>query len=221
MKLDNVPAQVMDTVERELLEGEDLLWVGQPNPVSAAIGPTILRDLSPLLIMGGFFFVFFTIMAREIPWDEFPSQFMLLPLGVVMLTSLWPILSRFLSATRSVYAITDRRALIIDGNNVKSYGPDDIEFIERKMRGQDSGDILFANEISTHYNSSNHRSRVTTRPIGFLGVENVREVEAVMLRTFRDMDDNFDKRKRRLDEGEAIYEDDGYKTSSQRASYNK
>lgn len=219
MKIENVPANILDTVDAELLEGEELLWVGQPNPVGAAMGPTLLRDLSPLLIMGIFFSFFITIIANEVPMDEFPAQFMLLPFGIIMLTTLWPILARFMSATRSVYAMTDRRALIINGSSVKSYGPDDIEFVERKMRGQNSGDLLFANEIDTRYSSSNRSTRVTSRPVGFLGIENVREVEAIMLRALRDVDDGYDKRKRKLDD-EELYEDDAYTTSSkQRASY--
>lgn len=217
MKIENVPANILDTVDSELLEGEELLWVGQPNPVGAAIGPTFLRDLSPLLIMGLFFGFFFTIIATEVPMDEFPARFMLLPFGIIMLTSLWPILARFMSATRSVYAITDRRAIIINGGSVKSYGPDDIEFVERKMRGQNSGNLLFANEI--HTSSSSRSNRVTSRPVGFLGIENVREVEAIMLRALRDVDDDYDKRKRHL-YNEDVYDDDAYTTSSkQRAPY--
>lgn len=220
MKIENVPANVLDTVDAELLEGEELLWVGQPNPVGAAMGPTLLRDLSPLIIMGFFFAFFFTIIANEVPMDDFPAQFMLLPIGIIMLTTLWPIVARFMGATRSVYAITDRRALIINGGSVKSYGPDDIDYVERKMRGQNSGNLLFANEIDTRYNSSNRSTRVTSRPVGFLGIDNVREVEAIMLRALRDVDDDYDKRKRNLYDDDA-YEDDAYTSSSskQRASY--
>lgn len=207
MKQDSIPSDVMYKVEAELLEGEDLLWVGQPNPMSAMIGPHFLRDLTPLVMIGIFMLFFFSVAA--IPFSEMPGPgfiFYLIPLFMVS-TTVWPFLSRYFTATRSTYALTSRRALILEGNNVKSYGPDDVEFIQRNMRGEDSGDLLFANKISTY--RSNNRTRIKTTPIGFLGIDNVRRVEAIMLETFRDDDPRKEKSKRDFQDDNDPFYDDG------------
>ncbi|QPC84425.1 hypothetical protein G4Y79_08640 [Phototrophicus methaneseepsis] len=211
MKLDHIPPELRNKVEMELFEDEDLLWIGQPQPLSAAIGPTWLSDLLPIGMVGIFLFFFFSVVNGPMGgFDDMPSFFYFVPL-FILATTIWPFISRLITATRSTYALTDRRALIIDGNNVKSYGADDIEFIQRNMRGQDSGDIVFAKEISTY--RSNNRTRIKSTPIGFLGIDNVRAVEAMMLRTFN-QDETPRKRKHQPEEDDflqdsevAYYED--------------
>jgi hypothetical protein len=86
----------------------------------------------------------------------------------------------YLSAERTVYVVTDRRALIIrprlGGKTVQSYNR--IGQIERRERGGGSGDLLFASETEARGRAAH---RVRTRKIGFIGIANVREVERLLL----------------------------------------
>lgn len=194
-------------VEPELLAGEDLYWVGQPNPVNMALkgAPQFLFGI---LWMGMLFFIFgqaFGMMRFDFGgMNGFGGIFALFPLiflgaGLSMLGSpLW----YYLKATSTVYAVTNRRALILSGvfsQSVQSFGENDIEFIKRRTRGE-SGDVLFAREHRTRRSSSStgiSRTRHYTVDIGFFGIPNVREVEAMMLETFRPDDyDDFGKAKR-------------------------
>lgn len=76
-----------------------------------------------------------------------------------------------------------------------SYGERDIERIERRDKGNGKGDIVIGYEERVR-RSRNGTHRYTV-PVGLFGVENVREVEALMLETFHAADDrDYEKRKR-------------------------
>ncbi|NLF31874.1 MAG: hypothetical protein GX591_13425, partial [Planctomycetes bacterium] len=82
-------------------------------------------------------------------------------------------------AGRSAYAITDRRAILLDagwfgGLNVRSFGPDELDDITRKQRADGSGDLIFRRDIS-HTHDSTH-----TRDIGFMAIRNVKDVETII-----------------------------------------
>jgi hypothetical protein len=95
------------------------------------------------------------------------------------------------TARRTVYAVTDRRALVISGllsRSVQSYGAGDIEFIKRTMRGDDVGDLIFRYEIrrgAASYGGTVVGVQSDSVPVGFFAIPHVREVEALMLETFK------------------------------------
>ncbi len=79
---------------------------------------------------------------------------------------------------RIVYAVTNRRALIIEGGSeikVKSYTARDLDNLERTERADGSGDLVFSRERRT-----GNKGRTYFEPIGFFGVRDVRTVEAAL-----------------------------------------
>ncbi|MFN8373236.1 MAG: hypothetical protein U0694_10225 [Anaerolineae bacterium] len=115
----------------------------------------------------------------------------------------------------TVYVVTDQRVLIIGNRAVQSYGENDIDFIERQMRSNGKGDIIFKRvprTRSAYYGNGMYGSRLYDEPIGFFGIDNPREVEALMLQTFRARGDNrrLEKPKRQaLESADApLYADD-------------
>jgi hypothetical protein len=92
----------------------------------------------------------------------------------------------------TLYAVTDRRALILDRNNVQSFGPRDIEFIERRMHSGGRGDILFAREVHPSgagmWGYSGFNRSMMESAVGFFDIEDARAVEALMLEVFRPME---------------------------------
>jgi hypothetical protein len=96
-----------------------------------------------------------------------------LPPGVFMLTG--PLRARR-SARRARYILTDRRAVIIEpgvfrGCTVRNYASASLALTRCEERSDSSGDLVFNNR-KTWFGMS--------QPVGFLGVERVREVEALM-----------------------------------------
>jgi len=168
-------------------DGESIVWLGQPNPLSLAL--TTL----PILIFA-------------IPWTAFAmfwmytasgfnflpdfsknhfSYFSLFGLPFV-LTGLGMLCAPFFSyakAFRVIYIVTDKSVRIITlgrKKKVETYTADDIGQIERKEKSDGSGNLIFKYDIS--YDSDNKR-RAT--PIGFYGIPDVKTVEQHLVRLRR------------------------------------
>ncbi|NWF68232.1 MAG: hypothetical protein HXY40_04035 [Chloroflexi bacterium] len=194
MKRKPIPDPLVEQVEAELLEGEELLWVGQPG--AGAVWQSASRLAARALVVG-----FFAAIAIAF-WSIWSSSAVVTGANIV-----WPILMMIVivlvlagvmvvrgmrESRDTVYAITDRRAIIFNNKGaVRSFGAQDIEFIERQMRGVDRGDIIFKRESRPrvdYYGDGAYGSHLYETPVGFLGIDNPREVEALMLRTFRPRD---------------------------------
>ncbi len=93
--------------------------------------------------------------------------------GLAMLLSpLWMLRK----ARRTVYVVTDQRAIIFDGGGItriRSFGPDQLGDLQRNQRSDGSGDLIFEQKIS--YSRNNHRPHTTD--IGFLAIPEVKRVE--------------------------------------------
>jgi hypothetical protein len=167
----------------ELQSGETLLWVGKPSPSRIA-----LQNREALVTAGIALAALFVVLTAF----PFTAIFSFLFFGcampwVVLLFTLLPIyyLARpvldYLAAERTVYALTDRRAVILKpkrgGRVVETYRT--VQQIERRDLGGGKGDLLFASEIDPQ---SKRAYRI--RKVGFIGVAQVREVERLMLNTF-------------------------------------
>jgi hypothetical protein len=84
------------------------------------------------------------------------------------------------SASRTVYAVTDRRAILWQptlwsGLQIRSYGPEVLRNLVRNQRTDGSGDLIFE-EITTY--GPRGRRGVTRR--GFFAIERAHEVEAII-----------------------------------------
>ena len=159
--------------------GERLLWSGTP-----AAGAAAQRALPAVMVGIPFtaFAAFWIIMASGItkgvprtlgPWMFFPLfgiPFLLVGLAV-MLGPLWV----YLGAQKTVYAVTEKRALIILGGAVQSFTSADIGEISRFERPDGSGSVFFASRSFTTSNGFTRQAR-----IGFEGIPDVRQVEKLI-----------------------------------------
>jgi hypothetical protein len=188
MKRDSLPREVLDRIDEELLAGEELLWAGRPSGLSSGRMTTSTAKVTTLIgalaavaiLMGG-------MMMMRGYTAMWWVLLMVIILSVIVTAS--PIIRAMRRNLNTIYAVTDRRALIMEGNNVQSYGPRDIEFIERRMHSDGRGDILFAREVhpsgAAMWGYSGYNRRPVEMTVGFFGIENPRAVEALMLETFR------------------------------------
>jgi hypothetical protein len=185
MRLDvivNVSRELRDRVEQELEPGEKIQWIDTPIPryfTSTSV------SAFPFGIPWTAFSVFWTVMAAQgtsraegsptlsIVFPLFGVSFILVGLGMLA-TPFW--IRR--KALRTVYAITDRRAISIEGGwstTVCTYAPESLRNIYRKDRRDGSGDVILAREPRFHSHDIVEQ--------GFLQVRDVREVERMLAAT--------------------------------------
>jgi hypothetical protein len=170
----------------ELRAGERIVWSAQPLP-------RLYRWSSIGIVLFGIpwtaFAIFWMAAAGWGTWKagNTPGPFKLFPLfglpfvliGFGMLSSpFW--MSR--AARRTVYAITNQRAITIEGQafgrvKVQSFLPDRLVAMSRTQRPDGSGDLIFE-EVRERSGSS-----TTTVQRGFKAIAGVREVEDLILKT--------------------------------------
>jgi hypothetical protein len=188
MKKEAVPQSILEKVEQELLAGETLLWVGLPtrkyipsNPYDNKATAAFVLGMLVSLLAG------YLVASRAVA--SVSSVFIFMALTLLALgAALYYAVLQNMQGYPQLYAVTNRRALILTKNRVQSFAADDIHFIERNMHRDGTGDIIFREE---HYKRLvpvgkvviQKGERITT---GFYGIDNPTQVEALMLETFRD-----------------------------------
>lgn len=164
----------------EMAEGEKLIWADTSSPSGAR------RRVLPLSVLGWLFLLLAIAWISKAAIASFSLLVMGLPLllGALALASLpwwWPRITRY-----TVYAISDRRLLIIQNwlrRKVTSYGPDDIDVVERRDYKDGSGDVIFRHEEQRklrHHHDPPNKRRISDRPIGFFGVPDARRLETAV-----------------------------------------
>ena len=175
---DFFPVELTALVDVELGKGERIVWIGQP------IASRLARSTLPIALFGIPFtaFAFFWIVTasgmRGLGFAGPSGFFMLFGIpfvlvGLGMLTSpLW----MYFKAGRTVYAVTDRRALVIDGGlfggmTVRSFEPARLTGLYRTQFADGSGNLVFQRE----YRPAGRHGRFVE--LGFLAVPDVKAVE--------------------------------------------
>ena len=194
---------VLEALDKELLSGEDLIWSGKPNPLLM-----VRRDFKSIVfsIIFMFFFLYvtnqmfsFTSNMRTGFGNNTFDIVNLIAIGAGAIL-LWHILTpvrSYIRANQTIYGLTNHRIIIIEKspwNHIYSYGAKDFRQLIRRDRGAGRGDIIIHEEKQIYRNSDGNR---TTRTIqrGLFGIENVRDVEALILDTFAIVPDFMDKPK--------------------------
>jgi hypothetical protein len=165
------------SLARELAAGERVLWAGRPAPLAMA-----MKSAVPFLF--------------AIPWTAFSIDFMVrwshhdvasyvfqgsfVAVGVAMLCS--PFYA-YWSATRTVYAITVRRVLIVTDEGwtrrVQSFTKVDPTHLCRTEGRDGRGTVTFAKEL---VNDSEGGTR--TSDVQFVWIQEPRRVEEILRRVF-------------------------------------
>ncbi|HAI13344.1 MAG TPA: hypothetical protein DCM28_16675 [Phycisphaerales bacterium] len=180
-----LPFGLQQILENELDKGETLLWLDQPD------GSRMARSSLPIMLFAipwTAFSCFWMLMASKgsLLFAAFGIPFVLIGLG--MLSS--PFWAKR-AAGKTVYALTDKRAIIIAGKfksmTVTSYRPEQLTEMDREQRADGSGSLIFERIASTHTShrpagsvhrhGSRSRTHTTITPKGFLHIKQVKAVE--------------------------------------------
>jgi len=179
----SIPFRLHETIDRELESGERIRWMEMPTPryfTGASTGAFLFA------IPWTGFAVFWTAWAA---WgtsqvEGGPGLFSLFPLfgvpfiliGVGMLSApLWA----YRKARRTVYIITDRRAVSIEGGRsttIRSYTPRMLQDVHRRENRDGSGDVIIARRAWCDSDSDRQSAEQ-----GFLRVRNAMEVEHMLM----------------------------------------
>lgn len=165
-----LPMHLKEIVEKELDSGERVQWFEQPKPnyfSSSSMGTFLFA------IPWTAFAIFWIVGASQSSSAVFPLfgvPFVLI--GIAMLSSpLWT----YFKATKSVYVITNQRAIIFDGGlsfTIRSYSPDQLQNIHRREKKNGLGDIVISYET---WNDSKGYSR--KKELGFMNIREPKSVE--------------------------------------------
>ena len=179
--------QTEQIAQSQLDSGERLLWSGAPSPGGVALG-ALPAALFGIPFAGFAVFWIWTAYSASRHVSHAITPFAFFPLfgipfllvGLAIITSpLWA----WLTALNTVYAVTDKRVMIITGlmmRTVQSYGPADIGDLTHVERADGRGSLIFgagAWNVGTvggyaRVGSVNRLNRIT-----LVGIPNVREVE--------------------------------------------
>lgn len=194
----SLPFDLQRRLDDELDSSERLLWAGQPDPGRMARQGGCLAAFG---IPWTLFAVFWTVTASGIGGiisSGFPGGsrgpgalfglfgLPFIAVGLGLLTAPFWMARR---ARRTIYAVTDKRALIIEGGfggsfSVRSLAPPLLADRARNQRSDDSGDLVFTRTRQVTWQNTSDGPRSNTSVAGFYAVADVKHVDDLIQDTF-------------------------------------
>jgi hypothetical protein len=176
-----IPRESQDTVERELEPGEQIHWIDMPRPAFFTVGSTVLFAFG---IAWTAFTLFWTISAfHENPGLGRSNVFFAmlgLPFVLVGLALLLTPIWAYWGDLRTVYAITDRRAIVFRrgwSTIILSFSPGQLQNVCRVEKGSDFGTVVLGRRKWPDPSGS-----LRQEDVGFERIARPREVEAMLKR---------------------------------------
>ncbi len=182
------PSDVQLSVQSELQGGESLLWSGPADPGRSAMSalPAALFGIP----FAGFALFWMsnayrathnlanhhnTLAGGFSVFPLFGLPFLVIGLGMI-LAPLWV----YLKGRSGVYAVTNRRVMLITGTtsrSVKSIVPTDIAEVDYRERPDGRGDVVI--RTNSVMRTNNGTTQIT---VGLYGVPNVKEVAGLVMK---------------------------------------
>jgi hypothetical protein len=155
-----------------------------PANVSRAVKKAIPALIFALVWLA--FPVYFAFMMyKDIQAGEDVQVTEMIIVGVFFLIGLLMLTAPFCAARKAkntVYTITNQRAIIIAKKcsemDIQSFSADKLDDINKRIRSDGSGDLIFERQIS--YRRHKGRTRQRIKEIGFFGIPKVNDVENLL-----------------------------------------
>lgn len=184
MDIYRLPPPLQQRVMNELQLGEVVYWVGQPDPRRMMLGGFLLWIF---FVPWTAFSLFWMAGAAGFSVPDFsnPSALFMLfgiPFVLIGIGGLCAPLWAYVAARHTVYAISNKRAFMLEGKRSvtsESWRPEQLGNIVRTERPDGSGSLVFATET---WRDSDGDRRIRRK--GFLHVAEVRMVEAHLQRLY-------------------------------------
>ena len=182
----DLPREFEAKIRRELESGERIVWAARPAPRFFTSGTTAVLVFALVWLT---FSVSFTVVERLHPpahggggdptaggaWLLLNALFILV--GVVMLAAPF---FMYWKSRNTVYAITDRRAIIIEGGwstLVRTFYPEQLRDLYRRERKNGLGDVIMRRVMSAGAGNSEGGPSFQFQEIGFMNIRDPRGVE--------------------------------------------
>ncbi|MEO0843418.1 MAG: hypothetical protein AAFY21_07285 [Cyanobacteria bacterium J06641_2] len=178
-----IPNELRKKVHKELEAGETIRWVEQPVPrffTASSIGSILFgipwTSFALFWIWGALGFKLPDIregIQSQHLFALFGLPFVLVGFGMLS-SPIWV----WLAARKTVYLITNQRAISIQGGlstTIRSYSPSQLKDIYRKERADGSGDVVISVRLLKDSDGDKR-----SEEIGFMGVRNAQEVEKIL-----------------------------------------
>jgi hypothetical protein len=165
-----------ESITRRLAAGEKLVWWDQPTP-----GGLARHELNFSTLTGVFFVCFATFwmtMAYRAPGPFFLFGGLFVFMGLWMVTT--P-LRAYWRASSTVFALTDKRALIVKGSTATGYPLEQVAFVETESGADGRGNVLFMNESTSPLPWGTNTGQMM-RKGGFVAIADAERVGQEMLR---------------------------------------
>ena len=166
-------------LDRQLAPDERLLWWGKPQKLH---GPRGTGMVFGVLFLG--FSCFWEVMALQIvAFGAGPIGLIFplfgLPFIFAGMKMLFPGLMSGGRLRDTVYAITDRRALVVTHEQVTAWELDTVQSVEKHYYKDGTGDLVLSNgRVETYYRNGHTRTRNIT--MEFFGLMDVDAAEAAL-----------------------------------------
>lgn len=176
-----VPYELQTRLENELEPGEKVFWSQAPVPrwFTASTIATFL-----FAIPWTAFAIFWICGAAGFKWPDFSEPFSFFPLfGLPFLLIGFGLLAspywNYRRMKNTLYAITDRRAIVMNGGwniRIQSYQPEILDQLDRNERRDGTGDIIFASAASLPVGRNNQYFT----PTGFFSITDPKTAEGFL-----------------------------------------
>ena len=170
----SISRELRAKVDSELESGERIQWIDMPIPryfTGAATGAFLFAI--PWTAFAVFWMFGSWHQSESVPFTLFGVPFVLI--GIGMLSSpLWAYRKSF----KTVYVITDQRAITFDGGwstTIRSYPPEKLADIYRKEKRDSSGDVIISRRAWR--DSDGDRQ---SEELGFLRISNPKQIESML-----------------------------------------
>jgi hypothetical protein len=190
------PDRLRGTIERQLLPGERLIWVGQPDP--DVMAREVARGFAAVCGVIGLVSLGAIWAASTLSQPRIPVVVACLVVGALVIglivSAPWGYRARLLD---TIYAITDRRALVYHGigwsllwldllpelhETLWSFDATTIQARRRLRRYTGRTDLVFDGE--RHYHFTGKGAIRDWVQVGFLGLRDVDEADELLERQF-------------------------------------
>ncbi len=171
-----ISKSLLDKVNQALQDGEELLWTGQPDP------RVMVRKQRPVIIAGLLLDLAMVPICLQLFLKHYDQDDLLIKIiGVVII--LVPLFLTYcavfwarVAASETVYAVTNKRALIFEPNKVVEFNV--ITSLDIAAYGAGKADLIFEKlQLQGRHGYYN-------KPMGFMGVSDSDEAERILLKTF-------------------------------------
>jgi hypothetical protein len=176
--MNTVDHQIYQQVSQELQQGEHIEWIGQPYPGRYARG---FAKIVLFALPWTAFSLFWIAAAAGFRIPDFREGFDFFPLFglpflLIGITMLLRPLREYFKAHRIVYAVTNRRALILQlgkSKKITGYSIDEIGQVTRIENAEGIGDLYFSVNSPVMINRTGRFRR-----IGFRAIAQPKQAEA-------------------------------------------